>query len=105
MVEPLIPWKRHPEVVRRAGVDAIKTMRKKYPGISFSTRPSSLRFNKDGIHLDDRSSLKMFKATFAASQDLFEDADAISNHSTAGSDTSMNDVDSGEEIEIISSKL
>ena len=105
MVEPLIPWKRHPEVVRRAGVDAIKTMRKKYPGISFSTRPTSLRFNKDGIHLDDRSSLKMFKATFAASQDLFEDADAISNHSTAGSDTSMNDIDSSEEIEIIGSKL
>lgn len=106
MVEPLIPWKKHSEIVRRAGVDAIKNIRKKYPGIPFSTRPSSLRFNKDGVHLDDRSSLKMFKATFSASQDLFGVDAAISDHSTAeDSDTSMNEIDSSEEIEIIGAKL
>ena len=33
IVEPLLPWKRHPETLRRAAISAFKTIKNKYPGI------------------------------------------------------------------------
>ena len=37
LIEPLIPWRKHTEVVKRAGIDVIKNMRKNYPGILFAS--------------------------------------------------------------------
>ena len=38
IVEPLLPWKRHPDPLRRAAVSAFKTLKNKYPGILIPPR-------------------------------------------------------------------
>ena len=105
MIEPLIPWKKHTDTIRRAGIDIFKNMKINYPGILFSTRPSSLRFTKDGVHLDDRSSRKMFPSTYHASEELFTkaDDDDMSGHETGDDDhnRSMQSLGPDEEVEFI----
>ena len=102
MIEPLIPWKKHTQVIKRAGIDVIKTMKKNYPGILFASRPSSLRFIADGVHLDERSSRKLFKSTFSASDEYFKkpEDDEFSDHETGENEKSV-DMTSDEEIEFI----
>ena len=39
VVEPLLPWKRHPDQLRRAAISAFKDIKTKYPGISFPPKP------------------------------------------------------------------
>ena len=71
VIEPLIPWKKHPEEVRRAGLDIFKTMKNKFPGILFAPRPPSLRFAPDGVHLVERSSHTMYKVVKELCEDFF----------------------------------
>ena len=89
VVEPLIPWKKHSQEVRRAGLDAVKTMKNKYPGILFAPRPPSLRFAPDGVHLVERSSHTMFKIVKELCEDYFfrpGDDDHISDHEMKSDD-------------------
>ena len=106
MIEPLIPWKKHSYEIRRSGIDVLKNMKKKYPGIRFAPRPSSLRFAKDGVHLDERSGRKMFKTTYAASEEFFlqPEDEEMSDHEAGEEDNNIL-LSSGEEIEIIGAKL
>ena len=108
LLEPLIPWRKHPEMVKRAGIDVIKNMKKTYPGLLFSPRPSGLRFLQDGVHLDERSGKKMFNATFSASETFFfkSDDDDISGHETCEDDNniSMEIEEISEEIEFLGAK-
>ena len=71
VIEPLIPWKKHSQEVRRAGLHAIKTIKNKYPGILFVPQPPSLRFAPDGVHLVDKSSHTMFKVVKGVCEDFF----------------------------------
>ena len=71
VIEPLIPWKKHSEEVKRAGLHAIKMIKNKYPGILFVPRPQSLRFAPDGVHLVDKSSHMMFKVVKGVCEDFF----------------------------------
>ena len=102
LIEPLIPWRKHTEVVKQAGIDVIKNMRKNYPGIHFASRPASLRFVTNGVHLDERSSRKLFKSTFDASEKYFNESedDKISDHETQEEDNNI-EMGSDEEIEFI----
>ena len=89
VVEPLIPWKKHSQEVRRAGLDAVKSMKNKYPGILFAPRPPSLRFAPDGVHLVERSSHTMFKIVKELCEDYFfrpGDDDHISDHEMKSDD-------------------
>ena len=91
VVEPLIPWKKHSTEIRRAGLDTIKTMKNKYPGILFAPRPNSLRFAPDGVHLVERSSHMMFKIVKELCEDFFfrtSDEDMVSDHETKPEDES-----------------
>ena len=89
VVEPLIPWKKHSEEVKRAGLHTIKTLKSKYPGILFAPRPPSLRFAADGVHLVDKSSHTMFKVVKGICEDFFfrpcEDEE-ISDHEQKSDD-------------------
>ena len=83
VIEPLIPWKKHSEEVKRAGLDILKSMKNKYPGILVAPRPQSLRFAPDGVHLVERSSHTMFKVVKELCEDFFfrpGDDDQLSDH-------------------------
>ena len=72
VVEPLLPWKRHPDQLRRAAISAFKDIKTKYPGISFPPKPDSLKFVADGVHLTDRAGSKLFKLMYEHSIAFFE---------------------------------
>ena len=101
IVEPLMPWKRHLDPLRRAAVSAFKTIKSKYPGIFIPPKPDFLKFTPDGVHLTERAGSKLFKLMFELSVDYFEqkednyhsDRDTVSE-----SETSM---DATEEIEVV----
>ena len=48
VIEPLLPWKKHSEPLRRAAIGAFKSLKLKYPGIHYPPKPDSLRFVDDG---------------------------------------------------------
>ena len=99
VVEPLIPWKKHSSEVKRAGLDTIKTMKIKYPGILFAPRPPSLRFAPDGVHLVDRSSSIMFKVVKELCEDYFfraNEDDAVSDHEPKPEDMETQQTEEGD---------
>ena len=72
IVEPLLPWKRHPDPLRRAAVSAFKTLKNKYPGILIPPKPDFLKFTADGVHLTDRAGSKLYKLMYELSLDYFK---------------------------------
>ena len=72
IVEPLLPWKRHPDPLRRAAVSAFKTLKNKYPGILIPPKPEFLKFTADGVHLTDRAGSKLYKLMYELSLDYFK---------------------------------
>ena len=72
VVEPLLPWKRHPDPLRRAAVSAFKTIKTKYPGILIPPKPDFLKFTADGVHLTDRAGAKLYKLMYELSIDFFK---------------------------------
>ena len=104
VVEPLLPWKRHPDPLRRAAVSAFKTIKTKYPGILIPPKPDFLKFTADGVHLTDRAGAKLYKLMHELSIDFFkqvEDGYPSGLDTEEESDTSMV---AEEEIEIVSQK-
>lgn len=103
VIEPLLPWKRHPEPLRRAAIGAFKSLKTKYPGILIPPKPDSLRFTADGVHLTDRAGAKLFNSMLNHSINFFEKKDD-EYHSEAEGDVDLDSsMASTEEIEIIGS--
>ena len=101
IVEPLLPWKRHLDPLRRAAVSAFKTIKSKYPGILIPPKPDFLKFTADGVHLTDRAGSKLFKLMYELSVDYFEQKD---DNYQSGMDTdSEGDSygDAAEEVEVV----
>ena len=102
IVEPLMPWKRHLDPLRRAAVSAFKTIKCKYPGILIPPKPDFLKFTADGVHLTDRAGAKFFKLMYQLSIDFFDQKEDNyqSCMDTGSEDESYGDAT--EEIEVIS---
>ena len=100
IVEPLLPWKRHPETLRRAAVSAFKTIKNKYPGILIPPKPDFLKFTADGVHLTDRAAGKLYKLMYELSVDFFEQKDD-NYHSGMDTDESETSTIAEEDIEIV----
>ena len=100
IVEPLLPWKRHPETLRRAAVSAFKTVKNKYPGILIPPKPDFLKFTADGVHLTDRAAGKLYKLMYELSVDFFEQKDD-NYHSGMDTDESETSTIAEEDIEIV----
>ena len=104
VIEPLLPWKKHNDLLRRAAIGAMKGIKSKYPGLHFPRKPDSIKFQADGVHLTERAGLKLYNSMMEASIAFFEakedsyETDVDSNENSEKSDASM---DSTEEIEII----
>ena len=105
VVEPLLPWKRHPDPLRRAAVSAFKTFKNKYPGLMIPPKPDFLKFSPDGVHLTERAGSKLFKLMYELSKDFFEqkeDTYQSGNDSDSASEASDDAMeDALEEIEIV----
>ena len=101
VIEPLLPWKRHSEVVKRAAIGAFKAIKAKYTGMFFPPKPDSLSFVNDGVHLKDRAASRLFKHMYDHSRQFFDQKD---DQYVSGMETDE-DRDSSlqteEEIEII----
>ena len=100
VIEPLLPWKKHPDHLRRAAVSAFKTLKSKFPGLLIPPKPDFLKFSPDGVHLTDRAGSKLFKLMYELSKAFFEEKEDCyqSGMDTDGSETSDDEVD---EIEIV----
>ena len=90
IVEPLLPWKRHPESLRRVAVSAFKTIKNKFPGILIPPKPDFIKFTADGVHLTDRAGAKLYKLMYELSVDFFEQKD----------DNYQSGMDTGDESEV-----
>ena len=102
IVEPLLPWKRHPDILRRAAVSAFKTIKSKYPGILIPPKPDFLKFTADGVHLTDRAGAKLYKLMFELSVDYFDQKD---DNYQSGMDTGESESSTIEgDIEIVDSE-
>ena len=101
IVEPLMPWKRHLDPLRRAAVSAFKTIKNKYPGILIPPKPDFLKFTPDGVHLTERAGSKLYKLMYELSIDFFEQKD--DNYHTDIDPESESEVsmETTEEIEIV----
>ena len=104
IVEPLLPWKRHPEATRRAATSAFKTLKNKYPGILIPPKPDFIKFTADSVHLTDRAGAKLYKLMYELSVDFFEQKE---DNYQSGMDTdgeSETSTLADEEIEIVGSE-
>ena len=103
VVEPLLPWKRHPESLRRAAVSAFKTFKTKYPGLLIPPKPDFLKFSPDGVHLTDRAGSKLYKLMYELSMAFFEQKEDTYQSGTDSVSEASDDAmeDALEEIEIV----
>ena len=105
IVEPLMPWKRHQDNLRRAAISAFKTIKSKYPGILIPPKPDFLKFTADGVHLTERAGAKFFKLMYQLSIDFFKQKEDA-YHSAMETDTeSEASEDANEEIEIVGARV
>ena len=104
IVEPLLPWKRHPDPLRRAAVSAFKTLKNKYPGLLIPPKPNFVKFSADGIHLTDRVGSKLYKLMFELSIAFFEQKEDSYQSGMDTDDESEASEDAAEEIEIVGSE-
>ena len=101
VIEPLLPWKKHPDPLRRAAVSAFKTFKSKYPGLLIPPKPDFLKFSADGVHLTDRAGSKLFKLMFELSKAFFEEKEDCYESAMETNDESETSDDATEEIEIV----
>ena len=104
IVEPLLPWKRHPDPLRRAAVSAFKTIKNKYPGILIPPKPDFLKFTADGVHLTDRAGAKLYKLMYELSMDFFKQVEDGYPSGMDTGDESETSTIAEEEIEIVNQK-
>ena len=103
VVEPLLLWKKHPDILRRAAIGAFKAIKIKYPGILIPQKPDSLKFAPDGVHLTERAGSKLFTSMYEASINFFEPKEDSYDTATEGTESeSDSSMPSGKELEIIS---
>ena len=99
---PLLPWKKHSVEIKRAAVDALKEMKAKYPGIKQISRPPSLSFTKDNVHLTDRAAKMHFKAVYTGSYETFFNKE--DEYLTEDEGAEKMDLNQGEELEFSARK-
>ena len=103
VVEPLLPWKKHPDSLRRAAVSAFKTFKTKYPGLLIPPKPDFLKFTTDGVHLTDRAGSKLYNLMYELSMAFFEQKEDTYQSGTDSNSEASDDPmeDALEEIEIV----
>ena len=104
IVEPLLPWKRHPDPLRRAAVSAFKTLKNKYPGILIPPKPDFLKFTADGVHLTDQAGAKLYKLMYELSLDFFKQVEDGYPSGMDTGDESETSTIAEEDIEIVSTE-
>ena len=100
VIEPLMPWKKHPDSLRRAAVSAFKTLKSKFPGLLIPPKPDFLKFSPDGVHLTDRAGSKLFKLMFELSKAFFEEKEDCYQSGMDTNESESSD-DAAEEVEIV----
>ena len=104
IVEPLLPWKRHPDDLRRAAVSAFKSIKNKYPGILIPPKPDFIKFTADAVHLTDRAGAKLYKLMYELSVDFFEQTDDNYQSAMDTDGESETSTLADDEIEIVGSE-